>query len=80
MYQSPTSESDNDTFSMHVQVPTSNDEKDAILESFCQSPISGSRINDYYVYVMDRLLNSEILQKDISEKLDKIINILEKKV
>ena len=79
MYQSPTSESDNDTFSMHVQV-NSNDEKDAILESFCQSPISGSRINDYYVYVMERLLNSEIIQKDISEKLDKIINILEKKV
>ena len=79
MYQSPTSESDNDTFSMHVQVPTSN-EKDEILESFCQSPISGSRINDYYVYVMERLLNSENIQKDISEKLDKIINILEKKV
>ena len=35
MYQSPTSESDNDTFSMHVQVPTSNDEKDAILFESC---------------------------------------------
>ena len=35
MYRSPT-ESDNDTFSLHVQVPTS-DEKDAILESFCHS-------------------------------------------
>ena len=80
MYQTPTSESDNDTFSMHVQVPTSN-EKDEILESFCHSPISGSRrIDDYYVYVMERLLNSEIIQKDISEKLDKIINLLEKKV